>query len=214
MKTKKSKIILGCIAVVVVTVFGLMVANGIIVFDHSAEHIFENDIKWKGVNYYNVYGKYREGKTIAKTNDGFHICEIEGDDSHTFVGLRSFLDNWLLVREDYVIPIGGEITRVCWNLNFIEDEEFLVAIADILEQRTPEFVYDNSKGDIYQYKGDDVMRELVVAYEDCPVPTNYMGYMGTIDGRWCITVGNYQKDKIDCWYIPEKYTEVLEKYWT
>ena len=38
--------------------------------------------------------------------------------------------------------------------------------------------YDNSKGDIYQYKGDDVMRELVVAYEGCPVPTNNLGYMG------------------------------------
>ena len=213
MKSKKLKIALGCIAIAMLVAFVLMVTNGIIVFDHSAERIGENDITWKGVNYYTVWGEYREGKTIAKTKDGFNICEIEGDDSHTFVGLRSFLDNWLLVREDYVIPVDGEITRAYWDMNFIEDEEFLSAVAEILDKRGADFFYDNSKGDIYQYKGDDVMRELVVAYEGCPVPTNNLGYMGTIDGRWCITVGNYQKDKIDCYYIPEEYIEVLLKYW-
>ena len=213
MKSKKLKITLGCIAVVVIALLGLMVANGIIVFDHSAERREASDMTWKGVNYYSVYGKYREGKTIAKTDDGFNICEVEGDDSRTFVGMRSFLDNWLLVREDYVIPIDGEITRAYWDMTFIEDEEFLSAVTEILEKREADFVYDNSKGDIYQYKGDDVMRELVVAYEGCPVPTNYLGYMGTIDGKWCITVGNYQKDKVDCYYIPEEYVEILAKYW-
>ena len=213
MKNKKLKITLCCIVVVVAVLFGLMVANGFIVFDHSAKRIGENDITWKGVNYYSVYGKYREGKTIAKTEDGFQICEIEGDESHTFVGLRSFLDNWLLVREDYVIPIDGEITKAYWDMNFIEDEELLSAVEEILDKREADFTYDNSKGDIYQYKGDDVMRELVVAYEGCPVPTNNLGYMGTIDGKWCITVGSYHKDKIDCYYIPEEYVEVLVKYW-
>ena len=213
MKNKKIIILLGVVVIAAVAVI-VMVLNGTIILDRSGERLFENGLRWKDNEYVATAGKYHEGKTIAKTNDGFQICEIEGDDSHTFVGLRSLLDNWLLVREDYVIPIDGEITMVYWNLNFIGDEEFLVAVTDVLKQRTPEFVYDNSKGDIYQYKGDDVMREFVVAYEDCPVPTNYMGYMGTIDGRWCITVGNYQKDKIDCWYIPEKYTEVLEEYWT
>ena len=83
----------------------------------------------------------KEGKTIAKTKDGFQICEVEGDESHTFVGLRSFLDNWLLVREDYVIPIYGEITRVYWDLKFIEDEEFFSAVAEILEEREADFIY-------------------------------------------------------------------------
>lgn len=214
MKNKKSKIVLGSIGVVIIALFALTVAKGIIVFDHSAQRIGENDITWKGVNYYAVFGKYSEGKTIAKTEDGFNICEVEGDDSRTFVGLRSFLDNWLLVREDYVIPIDGEITRAYWNLKFIEDEEFFSAVAEILDKREADFVYDNIKGDIYQYKGDDVMRELVVAYEGCPVPTNDLGYMGTIDGRWCITVGNCQKDKINCYYIPEEYIPTLERYWS
>jgi hypothetical protein len=213
MKSRKLKISLGCIAVVVIALFGLMLANGIIVFDHSAQRREDNGIIWKDVKYRAVSGKYREGKTVAETKDGFDICEVEGDGSHTFVGMRSFLDNWLLVREDYVIPIDGEITRGYWNMTFIEDEEFLSAVAEIVEQAEPDFVYDNSKGDIYQYKGDDVMRELVVAYEGCPVPTNYIGYMGTIEGRWCITVGDHRKEKIYCYYIPDEYIEVLEKYW-
>lgn len=212
MKSRKLKIWIGCIAVAVIALIGLMIAKGIIVFDHSAERGFENSVKWKGVTYIPVSGKYREGKTVAKTKDGFDINEVEGDDSHTFLVMRSFLDNWLVVREDYVIPISGKITRASWGLKHIEDEEFLSAVAEILEEREADFVYDNSKGDIYQYKGDDVMRELVVAYEGCPVPTNNLGYLGTIDGKWCVTVGRYQKDKIDCYYIPEEYIPTLEKY--
>lgn len=213
MKNRKLKIVFSCIALAVALVFGVMVANGAIVFDHSAERGFENAVKWKGVTYMPVSGKYKEGKTIAKTKDGLDINEVEGDDSHTFLVMRSFLDQWLVVRDDYTIPKTGKVTKVYWNLKFIEDEEFLTAVTELVEKATVDFVYDNSSGDIYQYKGDDVMRELVVAYEGCPVPTNYIGYIGTIEGRWCITVGDYGKDKVDCYYIPEEYIPLLEKYW-
>jgi hypothetical protein len=212
MKSRKLMIWFSGIVVALVAVFALMVANGIIVFDHSAERGFENSVKWKGVTYMPVSGKYKEGKTIAKTKDGFQINEVEGDDSHTFLVIRSFLDQWLVVREDYVIPISGEITKASWGLHFIEDEEFLTAVEEIVEKATADFVYDNSENDIYQYKGDNVMRELLVAYEGCPVPTNYVAYMGLSDGRWCITIGDYRKEKIDCYYIPDEYIPILEKY--
>ena len=52
MKNKKSKIVLGSIGVVIIALFALTVAKGIIVFDHGAQRIGENDITWKGVNYY------------------------------------------------------------------------------------------------------------------------------------------------------------------
>ena len=212
MKSRKLMIWLSGIVVALVAIFALMVANGIIVFDHSAERGFENSVKWKGVTYMPVSGKYKEGKTIAKTKDGFQINEVEGDDSHTFLVMRSFLDQWLVVREDYVIPISGEITKASWGLRFIEDEDFLTAVEEIVEKATADFVYDNSENDIYQYKGDNVMRELLVAYEGCPVPTNYVAYMGLSDGRWCITIGDYRKEKIDCYYIPDEYIPILEKY--
>ena len=106
----------------------------------------------------------------------------------------------------------------------IRKKVFLLIIATIIIACNDKNVnYDakkKEKADLYeikegsQYKGDDVMRELVVAYEGCPVPTNNLGYMGTIDGKWCITVGNHQKDKIDCYYILEEYIPNLEKYWS
>lgn len=214
MRKRKLKVLLGCFAVIM-ALFAVMVAKGIIVFDHSAERGFENSIIWKGIRYEPVPGRYKEGKTIAKVKDsGFRINEVEGDDSHTFVVVRSFIDQWLVVREDYNIPKSGKITKAYWAHQFIEDEEFFSVVAKLMQQSKPDFMYDNSADDIYQYKGDDVMRQLVVAYEDCPVPTNYLGYIGTMGGKWCMTVGDYRKDKIDCYYIPDEYIPVFEKYWS
>ena len=34
------------------------------------------------------------------------------------------------------------------------------------------------------------MRLLYAGYEGCPVATEYIGYMGTIDGHWYLTVGD------------------------
>lgn len=214
MKNKELKILLGCL-VTIVLLFSLMFSKGVIVFDHSAECWGENDIKWKGVKYVSVSGKYHEGKTIAKFKDsGFRLKETREDDSHTFVVVRSFIDQWLVVREDYEIPKSGKITKAYWNLKFIEDEEFFETVSELVEKATSGFVYDNSNNDIYQYKGDDVMRELTVAYEGCPVPTNYLGYMGTMNGRWCMTVGKRIGTMFDCYYIPDEYIPILEKYWT
>lgn len=214
MKNKKLTILLGCL-VAVVALFTLMVSKGIIVFDYSAEHWGENDIKWKGSKYVSVSGKYHEGKTIARFKEGnCRINEVEEDESHTFVVVRSFLDQWLVVREDYEIPKSGKITKAYWNLKFIEDEEFFETVSELAEKATSGFAYDNSNNDIYQYKGDDVMRELTVAYEGCPVPTNYLGYMGTMNGRWCMTVGKHTGKEINCYYIPDEYIPILEKYWT
>lgn len=213
MKDKRLKILSGCL-VVIVALFSLMVSKGIIVFDHSAQRCGEgNDIIWKDVKYISVSGKYHEGKTIAETKDGFDINEVEEDDSHTFLVVRSFLDQWLVVREDYDIPQTGKITKAYWNLKFIEDEEFLEAVAELTEKAAADFTYDNSNNDIYQYKGEDVMRELTVAYEDCPVPTEYIGYIGTINGRWCMISDKLTAAKLDCYYIPDEYISVLEKHW-
>lgn len=213
MKNKKIKIAVGCIAAAAVLVFGLMVSKGVIVLDRSAERGFENSIKWKDSTYIPVSGKYHEGKTLARTKDGLDINEVEEDDSNTFLVARSFLDQWLVVREDYAIPKSGKITKAYWNNDLIEDETFLTAVEELIEKAEADFVYDNSEGDIYQYKGDDVMRELVVAYEGCPVPTNYMGYMGAVDGKWCITVGDHNAEQVGCYSIPDEYIPILEKFW-
>ena len=212
MKNKKLKIILGCTVIAVVAVFALMVAKGIVVFDHSAERGFENSIKWKGVTYVPVSGKYHEGKTVAKTKDGLDINEVEGDDSHTFLVVRSFLDQWLVVRDDYEIPKSGEITKAYWSYQFIEDEEFLKSLEEMINKVRPDFEYDLQGKGIYEHTDRQNMKELYIAFEGCTVPTVYLGYMGTIDGKLYLTTGKCYNDTVYCYTIPEEYASVFESY--
>ena len=93
---------------VIVAIGIFLFASGILVLDHSAQRGFENSVTWGGHTYVEYsYSGYHEGKTIAKTTDGLRINEIDEDPTHTFIVLRSFLDQWLLVREDYSIPSDG-----------------------------------------------------------------------------------------------------------
>lgn len=212
MKNRKLKILIGCL-VVVVAIFAVMVAKGFIVFDHSAERGFENSIIWKGVRYEPVPGRYKEGKTIAKVKDsGLSINEVEGDDSHTFVVVRSFIDQWLVVREDYNIPKSGKITKAYWAHQLIEDEEFLGAITEMITKVKPDSEYDTGDREIFEYTDNQNMKELYIAYEDCPVPTIYLGYMGVIDSEWYLTVGKGNGSTIYCYTIPDEYSDIFDEY--
>ena len=108
-KKSKARILAGIAAAGLVVV--LLIANGIIVFDHSGVRRGEG-VYWNNTLYVLCSGEYAEGKTIAKTNDGWQINEVEEDDTHTFIVMRSFLDDSLLVREDYDIPNSREITTL------------------------------------------------------------------------------------------------------
>ncbi len=211
MKNKKVIILLGAVAVVVAAVL-FMVLNGNIILDRSGERVFENGLRWKDNEYVAVAGKYHEGKTIAKTKDGLDINEVEGDDSHTFLVVRSFLDQWLVVRDDYEIPKSGKITKAYWSYQFIEDEEFLSALEEMITKVRPEFEYDLQGKGIYEHTDRQNMKELYIAFEGCPVPTIYLGYMGTIDGKLCLVTGKGYNDTVYCYTIPEEYAEAFENY--
>ena len=211
MKNKKIIILLGVVVIAAVAVI-VMVLNGTIILDRSGERLFENGLRWKDNEYVATAGKYHEGKTIAKTNDGFDINEVEGDDSHTFLVVRSFLDDWLVVRDDYEIPKSGKITKAYCSYQFIEDEEFLSALEEMITKVRPEFEYDLQGKEIYEHTDRQNMKELYIAFEDCPVPTIYLGYIGTIDGNLCLVTGKGYNDTVYCYAIPEEYAEVLENY--
>ena len=72
----------------------LLIAKGVIVSDHSGE-CRGDGVYWNNVHYISCSGGYTEGKTIAKTNDGSQINQVEEDTTHTFIVLRSFLDQYL-----------------------------------------------------------------------------------------------------------------------
>lgn len=204
-KLSKSAIIVLCI--VSVTVIGILVLlwrAGVFVTDRSAI-VYAEGMTWKGQDYSRVGGDYTEGRTIAKSEDGsWDINEVKEDPSHTFVVARSFLDDFLYVSDAYTIPTSGEITKICWNREYIEDKEFIKALSEIDAAKTTSFAYNTET--IFELKDNQRMKKLYFAYEGCPVATVYKGYLGKINGKWAITTDG------GCYSIPDKYSQVLEKY--
>ena len=196
---------------ITVAVLLFLFANGIIVFDHSAQRRGEG-VYWKGSLYVPCSGEYSEGKTIAKTEDGWHINEVKEDPSHTFIVLRSFLDQSLLVKEDYQIPTEGSVTSAVWGKRKITDEEFLKTISELISQATSDYSYETEG--IFQSTEGQQMRYLCVAFDNCPV--------ATIGGVWYITTeissDQYNEDgspkayTVWCYTIPSEYIPTLEKY--
>lgn len=207
MKCKLSKFSIICLCVLFVIAIGIFVLlwnSGVFVFDRSAIVHVEGMV-WKGQDYSRISGEYTEGRTIAKSEDGsWKINEVKEDPSHTFVVARSFLDQYLYVSDAYTIPTSGEITKICWNREYIEDKEFIKALSEIDAAKTTSFAYNTEA--IFVLKDNQRMKKLYFAYEGCPVATVYKGYLGKINGKWAITTDG------GCYSIPDKYSQVLEKY--
>jgi len=211
-KRERVRMLIGVVLTIALLVV-LLIRNGVIVFDRSGVRRGEG-VYWNGVLYVPASGQYSEGKTIAKTNDGWQINEVEEDDTHTFVVMRSFLDNCLLVREDYDIPSSGEITTISWNGKYIADDGFKQAVTEVISRAKPDFEYVTEG--IFQLKDNQKMRLLHVGYDGCPLATGYVGYMGTVEGKWYLTVNlpDGESGSVSCYTIPEKYTDILNRYFS
>jgi len=198
------------LVVLALLLIGLAFLKGWIVTDHSAQRRGEG-VFWNGIMYVGASGEYTEDRTIAKTEDGWNIVSVKEDKSHTFVVLRSFLDNYLLVREDYEIPTSGTVTAGSWNGKKIEDAAFCAAVAAIVEGKQSDFSYETSA--ISHLREDQHMRRLYLAYENCPIGTEFVGWMGTVNGVWCITTQvSSTSDTVWCYEIPQEYISVLEPF--
>ena len=197
-----------------ITVFILWQTDAF-VFDRSAQ-IHANHATWKGRNYSPISGQYSEGKTLAKDKDsGWKIIEVEEDPSHTFISIRSFLDDYLMVADDYEVPTSGELTTAYWNRTYITDTEFLHAVSQIAAQRTTSFTYKTDG--IERLTDTQQMKKLYFAYEDCPIATNYIGYLGKVNGEWVMTTEISQADYpnpyfVSCYKIPEEYWDILSEH--
>ncbi len=208
------------LAVLLAILVLIYICNKVVVFDRSGERA-GNDLLWNGTTYVSCSGSYTEHKRIAKTTDGFDIIEIEEDDTHTFVVLRSFLDQELMVDINYTIPQSGKLTSVSWNDTKITEEEFCSVVADIISRATTDFEYTTDG--IFILTENQKMREVMVGYNNCPVSTEYIGYMGLVNGTWCITTeiskdqrnpdGSPKAYSVSCYTIPQEYIEIVEKYW-
>ncbi len=195
--------------------------SGVLVFDHSAKFGLES-LVWNDRIYKSASGEYTEGRTIAKTEDRkWDINEVKEDPSHKFVVVRSFLDEYLYVAEDYVIPTSGRITTVSWAGTYISDEVFLKTISEIEAEKTTSFDYETEA--IFALNENQRMKRIYLAFEGCPITTEYRGYLGKINGKWVMTTyisedqrnedGSPKKHSVGCYLIPEKYHDVLQVYY-
>ena len=217
---KKSwRIAIFCLLFVLVTI-AILWKYDVFVFDR-AEIVNSEQVVWNGKEYSPVSGEYTEGKTIAKRKDGnWEINSVEEDPSRIFIVARSFLDQYLMVADDYIIPTAGKLTVAAWNGDYITDVAFLEAVSKIEAERTTSFTYETEG--IYQLTDDQKMRELYFAYEGCPVATNFKGYMGKVNGKWVITTdisqdtrnpdGSPKAYEVGCYVIPGEYAEIIDDY--
>ena len=223
MKFKLSKLTIICLSIlfaILIAIIGLLWYNGAFVTDRSAKVSIEGMI-WNDKSYSTINGEYTEGRTIAKSEDGsWEINEVKEDPSHTFVVARSFLDNYLYVSDDYVVPTSGEITKVCWYGEYIEDKEIIKALSEIDTTKTTTFDYETEA--IFMLNDIQRMKPLYFAYENCPIAAVNKGYLGKINGKWVMTTyissdqynedGSRKPHTVGCYSIPDKYSQILEKY--
>ncbi len=195
--------------------------SGAFIFDRAA-HISMEYVEWNGKKYSDISGEYSEGRTIAKGKGDWVINAVEEDPTHTFIVVRSFLDDRLLVSDDYAVPTDGELTVACWNGKYITDTAFLDAVSKIESEKTTSFTYETDG--IFQLTDHQHMRQLYFSYEDCPVATNFKGYMGKVHGEWVITTfisqdtrnedGSPKPYSVNCYVIPSEYWDILSKYFS
>lgn len=221
---KHYKIILVCLVISIVVgaiVFKLW-ESGAFIFDRTASVGF-GYVTWNGKEYSSISGDYTEGRTIAKDKNSSSVINmVKEDPSHTFIVARSFLDQYLLVSDDYIVPTTGNLTTVSWNGKYITNGEFLDAMAKIEAEKTTTFTYE-TKG-IFQLTDTQHMRSLYFAYENCPVTTNFKGYMGKVNGEWVITTdissdtknndGSPKPYSVSCYKIPSEYWDILSEYFS
>ena len=191
-----------------------LLSKGIIVFDHSARRAGEG-FRWNGVLYIPASAEdYTEGKTIAKTTDNWQLNIVEEDESHTFMVMRSFLDQWLCVREDYEFPKEGNVTAVYIDGKKIDNAELAAAAQYMLENFTAE--RDYAVESIRHDTETQQMRDISYCFEGCPVGIDRNGdHIGRINGEWVFArregeAGGLRTYKICA--VPEEYVEILGKY--
>ena len=206
--------LIGLLTVVTLSLLCRFWAKGAFVTDDSAEFT-GSKLTWNGKNYSSVGGIYTEEKRIAKTADGWDVNEIREDPDHNFVVVRSFLDQYLMVADDYTIPTSGRLTMVNWHGDPLTDPEFLEAVLEISVQKNTSFTYETEN--ISMVTDQQHMREVFFAYENCPVATVFQGYLGKVDGKWVMTTDiekttHPQPYLVGCHKIPDEYESILERY--
>lgn len=196
----------------------MFTGRSLFIFDQSAEGTL-SDIYWKGNHYVQVSGfAHDKTKAAAQTKDGFTVSVVKGDRDRNYIILRSFLDQWYLVRDDYEPPTEGEITFAAINNRIIErgkltgkNVDLYNAVTDILASAKADLVLEMSEGEY----SDLTSRSLHVGYDDFPVAPIYCGSFVKIDGVLYFTTDcshNEETVTLTLYTVPEKYTDIINRF--
>lgn len=211
MKLKKVLKLLFIVIVLVIICFSII---DYVSIDRTAEMIFEG-IRFKGEEYHIAHIAFtEEGKTIGKADD-WDIMEIPEDKNHYFLGVRSFLDNFYVVKDSYIIPTEGNI-----NVVYIDNKRY----TDVELKNAVEYILNNEIHEKFNILTDNIYhyaKEIYIGYEDCPVGTEWIGMIGYVNGKLVYVkpteriykdTGAPDEQIYCCYVIPSLYIEVFNKY--
>lgn len=146
--------------------------------------------------------------------DGHSIHPITEDSSRCFLEVRSFLDNWTIVKESYVIPTSGKLNVVYYNHERItpastDNEKWNLAQSIRNNDFSGSFVIQaTSPNDIY-----NATKSVYFGYEDCPLGTDFIGGIGIINEQLVFIKKSSLKSCeliYTCYILNDEYQHLFE----
>ena len=205
------------IAVFIVTAILICCLSSCDLFVKEAERSEERSFIIDGEKYIGTsIGFTEEGRRIAKA-DSFDIMEIPEDKDHNFLAVRSFLDDWTIVKESYVIPTEGEVTvAYLWRERVTDGAKWdmvqSILNGDFQDEFTIKAKIEREYEDGFNTNIWNAVNPLRIGYEDCPVGTDWIGSFGSINGKLVFIKSEDLKDddvKYTCYILKDEYQELF-----
>lgn len=134
---------------------------------------------FNGEKYIETDGIYVESNHKLCKVDEYTVYSIEGDENHNYVVVRSFLDNYLYVKEDFLLQ-ESEIVGVCigYNSNAYSDDEMLIKTITGILAKEQNLLEDDNIMEQCRKEGISVS----VKYDN-DVVGHIIGYLLTYNGQ-------------------------------
>ncbi len=134
---------------------------------------------FNGEKYIETDGIYVESNHKLCKVDEYTIYSIDGDENYNYVVVRSFLDNYLYVKEDFLSE-ESKIVSVCigYNSNAYSDDEMLIKTITGILAKEQNLLEDDNTMEQCRKEGISVS----VKYDN-DVVGHIIGYLLTYNGQ-------------------------------
>ena len=134
---------------------------------------------FNGEKYIETDGIYVESNHKLCKVDEYTVYSIEGDENYNYVVVRSFLDNYLYVKEDFLSE-ESKIVSVCigYNSNAYSDDEMLIKTITGILAKEQNLLEDDNTMEQCRKEGISVS----VKYDN-DVVGHIIGYLLTYNGQ-------------------------------